>query len=423
LRWPESLAAVAVGQWEASTRFHLGEVDGEVRLELSQRHFPGAWAIGGHGEREGILAAVEALERDGMARVKRTGRTSAAVPRSVTLLPGAVEDAYRTRRGSLREHLRGLHEQVRTLDLSAAPEWMGKHVESALERLSHGQTRPLGPGARTAAAADVVDALTAAAHIGNRTGYEERSISGALFGNTKRLSEIRPRVRHLLFQADPHWRGWGSIPDDRTLFGHYRETFKPPFTSVAGAFEIPRVMAMRAFRPYAQLPREVLQALAGVIRNDSGVQITTVENEASFLRYLADEEAEERVAAGEELVIYTAGYASEGILEFLRAVRPGRERFRHWGDADPDGLRIALILSEAAGGGRLYRTDAEWVRQVEIVLGQRLTERQEAETRAIASDPRIGWCAGAAEAAEAILERGCWFEQEVFYAGRAIAVA
>src|SRR5690606_23413530 len=152
--------------------------------------------------------------------------------------------------------------------------------------------------------------------------------------------------------------------NDRTLFGHYGERFKPPMTSIATALTVPGIAYLARFEPYAVLPDPVLLEFGRAIGDGKAVPptgmcdtitLTTIENEWVFLRYLDEPDVRERVRAGEEIVLYTAGAPSAGVLRFIRAAR-ARIRLRHWGDCDVYGLRFGLTLCVAAKGGELFRS-------------------------------------------------------------------
>lgn len=414
MRWPEALATAAVQAWENSDRFHLGGVDGQVRLELSERHFPRAWAVGGHEHREEIQLAAEELERQAKARVVRSGRGSSAAAQAVILSPEAVEEAYslvgaRSRRASLRS----LCGELAQLELSQAPLWLREYRDQAVSELEQGRTAALGA---KVSLEHVRDAFLAAERIAKAGSYEERSLSGAMFGWTKRLREIRGRVRHILYSADPYWSAWPAVPDDRIFFSHYGETFKPPVTSIAATLTIPGVMEMREFVPYAAVPRAVLLRIGDVLATRSETLITTIENESAFLRYLTEAPTQGRITDGTEVVLYTGGYASDDVMDFLRRLAPGAHRLRHWGDADYDGLRIALLIGEAGGGAQLYRTTPRWVAETDAHLGNRLRDEDRSALGSLQLDPCLRWCPEVAEVAGAVLANDVWFEQEVFYA-------
>ncbi|HEX8672986.1 MAG TPA: hypothetical protein VF710_13910, partial [Longimicrobium sp.] len=89
---------------------------------------------------------------------------------------------------------------------------------------------------------------------------------------------------------------------------------------------------------------------------------------------------------------------------------------RHWGDADYDGLRIALLIGQAGNGAHLYRTTPCWVAETDARLGNRLSDEDRAALRSLQMDLCLRWCPEVAEVAGAVLANEVWFEQEVFYA-------
>src|SRR5262249_4277855 len=142
---------------------------------------------------------VEELERQGRARVLRSGRGPSAATRAVSLSPEAVEEAYALAgTETKRAKLRSLCSQLEQLELPRAPAWLSSFRDRAVSELRLGKTSALG---QKVSVEHVRDAFLAAARIAQAGSYEERSLSGATFGNTKRLREVRGRVRHILYSA------------------------------------------------------------------------------------------------------------------------------------------------------------------------------------------------------------------------------
>jgi hypothetical protein len=416
LQWPEELARAAVRKWEASTHFHPGVPDRAVRVELSPKDMPQVWRVGEHIQQQEILAAVHALEAAGTAVVRRTGRGAFAVPSAVVLSPAALEAAYDVWRGpSLRTHVAEIIEALR--ETEPREKWVAEFFARLEAGLSQGRTNLLGRGSRDPRTTrDWIDALRALPRIAQRIPYDERTLAGELFGKTKRLRDLRAKLRHMLTLGDPHWSNAAIPPDDRHLFAHYSEIHKPPHTAIALGLSVAELANFSRFRPYAVILPEMLRQLAAAFNEQEfWPQITTIENETAFIRYLEEDGVWHRIAEQQEIVLYTEGFAAEAVLAFLRASAPARPAVRHWGDSDVHGIRIAVEICRATGGGALFRTDARRVLSAPAARGQELSaEHRSLLTTLLQED--LSSCKGAADLARATLERGLWFEQETHYA-------
>ncbi|MBI1204945.1 MAG: hypothetical protein GC182_20780 [Rhodopseudomonas sp.] len=99
------------------------------------------------------------------------------------------------------------------------------------------------------------------------------------------------------------------------------------------------VLADGRARPFASLHPELLPLIK---LSGQPSYILTVENYASFNRHVREIE-------DGGLVIYTGGFASNGVIALLRWLLNSTEAqtpFYHWGDIDPGGLRIFRYLEE-----------------------------------------------------------------------------
>lgn len=420
MRWPEALARAAVERWERSVAFHVGRADRPVRVRFDAKQFPGAWEPGGHDEREAILLAVGDLEKAGLAEVRRTGRGMLATVHAFVLEAAAVEAAYeelaRLHIPTRRSRAKALLAYVETISADADG-WARDYFVRFAEDVARGRFHLLGRGAHEESAAwEVDDALRVVIRIAGRVPWDERSVSGELFGDTKRLRDVRPRVRQMLLLGDPHWRS-SQRPTERGIWTHYGEVFKPPFTAVAASLEIENVAALAVFRPYAALPRTVLLRLAdAVTTSGSRPLVTTIENESAFLRYLDEDDVRARVDAGTEIVLYTEGFPSDDLLHLLKSLSAHVTGVRHWGDSDVYGIRIAEMIGRAVGTVTLFRTDAAWVASQPARLGQRLQPAHKVMLRRLIEQNEAPHCRGSNELANAVFSKGCWFEQEVYYA-------
>jgi hypothetical protein len=427
MQWPEALARAAVERWERSKAFHVHVADRPVRIRFDDKQFPSAWAPGGHDEREAILAAVAALAKTGLAEVRRTGRGMLSTVHAFVLAADAVEAAYqeldRLHVSTRRSRARAFLAYIDTLPRNAAG-WTHAYLARVTDDLGQGRFHLLGRGAHEESnAREVEDALRALVIIAGNAQWDERSMSGELFGNTKRLRDVRPRVRQMLLMGDPHWKT-APRPTERRIWSHYGEVFKPPFTAVAANLKIEGVVDLALFKPYAALPRAVLLRIANTVAaSNLKPVVTTIENETAFLRYLDEDDVPTRIDAGTEIVLYTEGFPSDDLLQLLRDLAPHVSGVRHWGDSDVYGIRIAEMVGLAAGCVSLFRTDAAWVLEQPPRLGQQLDSAHKLMLDKLREHCEAPHVVGASEVATAVLLRGLWFEQEVYYASAALVVA
>lgn len=419
MQWPEALAIAAVHRWERSRNFHLAPADRPLRIAFDAKTFPDAWAIGGYEEREAILRAALELERQGLAKIQRTGRGALATERALVLEGAAVEQAYQVleQRGTCtrRAHARAMREMVAAARPGATG-WSADYLRRVLDDLGRGRFVLLGRGAHEPGEGPHIrDALQVVCRLASREPFDERSLSGELFGDTKRIQALRSRVRQMLLAGDPQWAD-RPAPTDRELYGHYREVFKPPFTAVAAGAVIAGVADFRLFQPYAMLPAPLLMHLAEwAAGRTTRAILTTIENPTAFLRYLEEEDVRRGVRAGDEVVISTEGFASDDVVAFLECTRGAWREVRHWGDTDVHGLRIAELISTAAGGAALFRGTGDWVRALPRRLGRPLDGGHRAALEELVAAGE-DTCTGVREAAAAVLAADHWYEQEVYYA-------
>lgn len=90
---------------------------------------------------------------------------------------------------------------------------------------------------------------------------------------------------------------------------------------------------------YVGVPPEA----ADRIRVERARSLVTIENLVSFNRYVRE------VRRPEEVVIFTGGFPSRAVGRAIATIAPQVDAVWHWGDIDPAGLRIALVVQEHAG--------------------------------------------------------------------------
>jgi hypothetical protein len=268
---------------------------------------------------------------------------------------------------------------------------------------------------------DLLPALTAAAGLaGGIAPAWERLISERLLGDSKLLGRLRPLVIGLLVRADPRWEGL-PVEDSGDLLDVYGVRRKPGLIRCAGAAPLRvggALYRMEDFVPIAHLPLTWTEAwLEGV--HEAGIrQVTTIENEYSFLAYVEESGGPAGLGARRELVVYTAGFPDPALTATLArlAERAVGVSFRHWGDADVGGIRIWYYLrSRLRRPLDVYRSTSAWILAEAVRGGKALTSleaaalaRIDAELTALEGED----IAAARAAVAAMLACGLKFEQE-----------
>ncbi|QDE81671.1 Wadjet anti-phage system protein JetD domain-containing protein [Myxococcus xanthus] len=379
----------------------------DVLVRVDEDTFPEAFRPDGRERLERLHTDVETLAQAGALRVVRQRvrgggermelRLGAAeVTRAYAV---AVAHGYRPLRAVLDELLT---EATRLLAAAAvapqAPTWWLQYLGRVQDAARSADLRLIGIATRSRLKLDwpeVRDALTAANHFSRTVDAWARHESERLFGDSKRLSVIKARVTGILRAADPRW---GSDSDQvepcepNDVLEAYGVRRRPATLICAGAVPMrvgtggERTYQLADFHPVATLPSGWGVALAnGVL--DAGIQVvTTIENEYPFLSYIEEAGGPTGLGTRRELVVYTGGFLSEPLLDVLAriAAEGGNSvAFRHWGDADPDGLSIWWQLRcRVRRPVEIYRTTAEWVERAAIRDGKALNTREERLLRA-----------------------------------------
>ena len=188
---------------------------------------------------------------------------------------------------------------------------------------------------------DLLRALAAIAQL--RTPTLERTLSVRLFGNSKRLAELRPAVVQVLRQHD---EDAGHYTDDpgALLRAHHLDRV-PEYVPLSGPLTLQTIantVEVGDFVPSVALPATLLRSATVLTCGASG--IVTIENATSFSEYVV-------VRPPTVLVVYAGGFASPTVIELLRNIRAAVPTipFSHWGDLDAGGLRILAHLRNQLG--------------------------------------------------------------------------
>lgn len=356
----------------------------DVIVKLDARAFPDAFAPDGREELEALRAAAEELARLGAVRLVRAEGWSDGEPREVRLGPDELGRAYAAGRDDgyqpLEEALAQVADHARRLG-EGAPTWMAGFLAEVAGAAAAGQLAPLGMQVERFKREwrDLAQALTAAVRISAGVSAWERVASEAIFGDSKRLGELRARVADLLVRADPRWGGW--TPDDaQEVLEAYGVRRKPGLLRCAGRAELRiggRAYRLEDFAPVAHLPEAWAEAWVDGLAAAGVRTLTTVENEVPFLSYVEERGGPRGLGEAGEVVVYTAGFPTPALVQALTDLCHARTELavRHWGDADLGGLRIWWHLRQRLDRPvHLHRVDRAWLdAEVGRRAGTRLT--------------------------------------------------
>lgn len=191
----------------------------------------------------------------------------------------------------------------------------------------------------------LLDALATLEHL-----TMERTLSTRLFGDSKRLEELRPAILTVLRRHAPGASLYGN-DDVALLRAHLLERI-PEYIPLAGPLTLHAPATSNTvpgtlldIRPFARglaLPGSTLRE--ATIAECEAQLLITIENGTSFHEMLS-------VRPDAFLVVCTWGFASPSLIALLATIRQARPDlpFFHWGDLDPGGLRILHHLRSRLG--------------------------------------------------------------------------
>lgn len=200
--------------------------------------------------------------------------------------------------------------------------------------------------------ADLLCALAGIAAL--RTPTLERSLSTRLFGDSKRLEQLRSAVLSVLRRHAADAASYAG--DNWALLRAHGLDRVPEYVPLAGPLVLvgqhgAPLHDLSGFCPSVALSAAYLRT-AGVAACAASMVIT-VENATSFSELIA-------IRPADALVVFIGGFASPTVVALLRAIRafqPGIALL-HWGDLDAGGLRILLHLRSQLGAVAALAMDA-----------------------------------------------------------------
>lgn len=219
----------------------------------------------------------------------------------------------------------------------------------------------------------------------------ERTLSVQLFGNSKRLEELRPGVLSALRAYSPTALLYGDN-DWAVLQAHniYRPAKYIPLTGplslqLKGAEqgEIAQ-LHLEPHLPSISLPDNALRT-ADIV-SCAATALVTVENMTSFNELLF-------VRPLSVIVIFTSGFACSGLIIFLSKIRAFRPDlpFLHWGNVDARGLHILAHLRSHIRNVQSLGMDIETF-EASRAYAQPLTAGDQTNLRSLIANPQLADC-------------------------------
>ncbi len=224
------------------------------------------------------------------------------------------------------------------VELLRAPQWSGPQAHprcaelaaALLPRLEAGH--PVAPSS----AAELADLGRVFALSREDAGSAPiRALSVRLFAASKRLEELLPL-------ADRMWRSQGEsdLSEELGLARSYPEVS----VALRGTLTFSGGASWPCAGRILTLPLSTVEAVVSV-ELDEGCPpaLLSVENKETF--YVTAAAPHPDVAA----LVYTAGHPNRAVTAFLRILAAAGASLRHYGDLDPDGIRILTEIESALG--------------------------------------------------------------------------
>lgn len=287
-------------------------------------------------EKDALHAGLEEAAGNGCVSLEWGKGYESHILKRITLEDGAALACYLG--VPLASEQAGQARQLLQLHLSGRESWIEKWLGELLERWSRNQPLSgIAPG-DTVSAVLMVKALEAVA-AGRQRNLDLRTFSSRELGNSKAMESLLPRFAAVWKKFHPseltndelfQTLGLVKFPQPLLLRG-------PVVLKLAS-----RNLACQGIVPFLGLPPRAIQ---GVTPDSPPDYCLTIENLASFNRYTS--EIEDR-----GLIIYTGGFPSPGVADFLRLLDcslPASVPFSHWGDIDEGGVKILAYVQGLLG--------------------------------------------------------------------------
>lgn len=316
-----------------------------VRVRLNEQSHPAYFSATDAAPRQAVNASLQQLARQGVLRLHWQKWEQGNWLTAIDLQPDQADVLYR-----LLQRIPRPRQEAALHALLAAQsprsDWHAAFLAWAGQQLDQQRSvAPLSlddPGWN----ADLLRALAAVAQLQAPTS--ERTLSVQLFANSKRLADMRGSLVSVLRRFSPQAALLGD--DDRALLAAHLLQRIPEYVPVAGPLVVrcatatgdTTLLDLRGLPQGLALPTSLLQTCQ--VATCTAQAIITVENATSFHALLA-------LRPPDMLVLASGGFASPATLALLHAIRTFQPAslFYHWGDIDPDGLRILAHLRGSLG--------------------------------------------------------------------------
>lgn len=168
-----------------------------------------------------------------------------------------------------------------------------------------------------------------------------RHFSVKTFKNSKRLDEIKTGIAKLLNRMKADAYADMETEDILKVFGLF-PIKHPVFLSGPIAFWAGDLSIKADFPPAIGIWSNRIDSVSGI--DSEPILVTTIENQATFLKYVQMERS------STEIVLYTAGVPSPAFKKIYRTIVKTfpDARLRHWGDIDLGGFTILSIIEKTA---------------------------------------------------------------------------
>lgn len=311
-----------------------------VRVRLNEQAHPAYFLPANAAPRSATNATLQQLAEQGVLRLHWQKWERGNWLAAVDLVPEQASTLYHLLQRTPRPHQEA---NLQTLLQAQPPQsnWHAAFLAWAAQQCA--QHRSVAPLALDDPRwnSDLLRALAAIAQLQNP--ISERSLSVRLFANSKRLADLRSAIVAVLRRCSPQAEQFGE--DDRALLHVHMIQRIPEYVPVAGPLVLQcndTLLDLRGFAQGLALPTGALQTCQ--VHTCTAQSVVTVENDTSFHDLLV-------VRPPEMLALAIGGFVSPATLALLHTIRaavPGCV-FYHWGDLDPDGLRILAHLRDRLG--------------------------------------------------------------------------
>ena len=168
-----------------------------------------------------------------------------------------------------------------------------------------------------------------------------RHFSVKIFNNSKRLDEIKTGIAKLLNRMKADAYADMTSADILKVFGLF-PIKHPVFLSGPIEFWAEKLSIRADFPPAIGIWSDSIDSVAGI--EVDPVLVTTIENQATFMKYTQMERSPD------EVVLYTAGVPGPAFKRIYREIVKTflHAKLRHWGDIDLGGFTILSMIEKNA---------------------------------------------------------------------------